>query len=331
MGKGQKMKGKSISLQEFTADVVQNDPSALPTAPREDTGDGYGDRYDRYERREGREGDRFGGRPQSYVNEDGERVEVISQADTVSSWRGGGGGGGGSSFGGDRGGDRYGDRGGDRGGFGGDRGGYGGDRGGYGGDRGGYGGDRGDRGGFGDRGGDRGGGGFEDRGGDRYGDRGGNRDRGGGGYDDRGPPQRERYERSEGFNPFGKGVVKDVEAEFKSDPRFARPAPREEGGGPRGGPRGGGFEDRPPPRSDPSDDRFALRGAAFEPRGGGGGGGGAPPERRKLNLTKRSVPAGETAAPAASSGKSNPFGAARPVDKAVDQVADRASGLKLDE
>ena len=88
MGKGQKMKGKSISLQEFTADVVQNDPSALPTAPREDTGDGYGDRYDRYERREGREGDRFGGRPQSYVNEDGERVEVISQADTVSSWRG---------------------------------------------------------------------------------------------------------------------------------------------------------------------------------------------------------------------------------------------------
>ena len=37
MGKGQK-KGKTMSLQEFTADAVQNDPTALPTAPREDSG-----------------------------------------------------------------------------------------------------------------------------------------------------------------------------------------------------------------------------------------------------------------------------------------------------
>ena len=34
MGKGQKM--KKMSLAEFSGDVAQSDPTALPTAPRED-------------------------------------------------------------------------------------------------------------------------------------------------------------------------------------------------------------------------------------------------------------------------------------------------------
>jgi len=84
MGKGQKAK-KTMSLQEFTADTVQNDPTALPTAPREDSGyddyrggGGYGDRGNQ------REGDRYDRGPRTYQNEDGERVEIVSQADTVS-------------------------------------------------------------------------------------------------------------------------------------------------------------------------------------------------------------------------------------------------------
>ena len=69
-----------------------------------------------YGERQGRDGDRYDRGPRSYENEDGERVEMRSQADDSNNWRpsGGGGGGGGSSFGGDRGGDRgggYGERG----------------------------------------------------------------------------------------------------------------------------------------------------------------------------------------------------------------------------
>jgi hypothetical protein len=261
------------------------------TPPRRD---GYGDRGfgDRFERREG---DRFARGPSSYVDEHGERHETVSQADTVSSWRGGGGGGGGSSFGGDRGGDR-----------------------------GGFGGGGGDRGGYGDRGGDRGG----------YGDRGG----------DRGDePRREPYERSAGFNPFGKGRTVDT-SELDNDPRFQRAPAREEGGprpggdrpaggdryADRGGESGfdrggqdrggyprdepGGADDRPPRRADPSDDRFAMRGAAYEPRA-------APaereapreaPTRQRLNLTKRTVTAEEARAQPAAPGKPNPFGGAAP-------------------
>ena len=33
---GKKTKMKTMSLSEFTADTVINDPQALPTAPRED-------------------------------------------------------------------------------------------------------------------------------------------------------------------------------------------------------------------------------------------------------------------------------------------------------
>ena len=163
MGKGQKKKPVAMSLHEFVGDSVAVQADELPTAPREDTGDGsYDDRRGGYG---GRDGDRYDRGPRMYENEDGERVEFRSQADDSNNWRpsGGGGGGGGSSFG--------------------DRGGYGGDRGGFGGDRGGFGGDRG---GFGDRGGDRGG--YGDRGGDRGDDRGG---------------ERAPYERSAGFNPRG--------------------------------------------------------------------------------------------------------------------------------
>ena len=61
-------------------------------------GGGYGDRA-------GRDGDRYDRGPRTYENEDGERVEMRSQADDSNNWRpSGGGGGGGSSFGGDRGG-----------------------------------------------------------------------------------------------------------------------------------------------------------------------------------------------------------------------------------
>ena len=35
MGKNQKKKGTTLSLAEFAADTVQQDPMALPTAPRE--------------------------------------------------------------------------------------------------------------------------------------------------------------------------------------------------------------------------------------------------------------------------------------------------------
>eukprot|EP00908_Phaeocystis_cordata_P023001 Transcript_5431.p1 GENE.Transcript_5431~~Transcript_5431.p1 ORF type:complete len:397 (+),score=82.12 Transcript_5431:185-1375(+) len=233
-------------------------------------GGGFGDRR-------GREGDRYDRGPRSYENEDGERIEIVSQADTVSSWRGGGGGG--SSFGGDRGGDRggYGDRGGDR--FGGG-------------------------GGFGDRGGDRFGGG--DRGG--YGDRDGYGDRGGdrGGYGDRGGERGERYERPAGFNPRGLNVPSDpppAEGQerggggggggggdrFGGDrggDRFGgdRGGDRFGGdrggfGGDRGGDRGGFGGDRGGDRYGGREDnrqqqpeRELVRGANFVPRDAGGGG-----------------------------------------------------------
>eukprot|EP00327_Prymnesium_parvum_P019546 CAMPEP_0113248260 /NCGR_PEP_ID=MMETSP0008_2-20120614/10423_1 /TAXON_ID=97485 /ORGANISM="Prymnesium parvum" /LENGTH=323 /DNA_ID=CAMNT_0000096099 /DNA_START=39 /DNA_END=1010 /DNA_ORIENTATION=+ /assembly_acc=CAM_ASM_000153 len=312
-----------MSLSEFTGDVAAS--NELPTAPREDSSyDDYPRGSDRFERR-GREGDRYDRGPRMFEDEEGNRHEIVSEADTVSSWRTGGAAGGGSSF---AGGDRFG------GGGGGDRyGGGGGDRyGGGGGDR--FGGGGGDR--FGGGGGDRQGGG--ERGGDRY-----------------GSGDRERYERSTAFNPRGLNMPTPAPEERETTRMGGDRGPDRSGVADRGG-GGGGFVDRPFERGSgfvprgacdaggggggersarpvierpAMDDRPLERGSGFVPRDAGDRSlpaGGPAPERRKLQLAPRTKPI-EPAAAAPITAKTDPFGGAKPV--ATKPIEDGVDGLKL--